>query len=90
MNILSIKGSSEYINILHNVDMIKMIGAQGKGNKTKTRAPACPCIYSYDIFYGNRVSRQFGFSVNSLNADMYLICPCWTEFLCLILPRVTV
>ena len=29
-------------------------------------------IYSYEFFYGNRVSRQFGFSVNSLNMDMYL------------------
>ena len=67
--------------------MIGMVSAQSKGTKINTRAPACPYIH-LEIFYGNRVSKQFGFSVNSLNADMYLTHPCQTEFLCLILPHV--
>ena len=45
-------------------------------------------IYGSKFFKGNRVSGQFRFSLNSLNVDMYLTHPCWTEFLCLIFPCV--
>ena len=73
MSILSAKANQ--CMKLHNANVIEVISAQGKGTKTKMRAFACPYIFM-EIFYGNTVSGQLRFSVDSLNADVYLTHPC--------------